>query len=232
MSRNDSNAGKRQPAPKPGPATTGTKAARRSRWPLPRVALLLGAVLLALGLGLSLLQQMRQSPGQTASTGVAAVGGPFRLIDQNGRAANQDLLKGKWSAVFFGYTYCPDICPATLTSLKVAKTRLGPKADPLQVVFVTIDPERDTPAQLKSYLSSPAFPQPIVGLTGTPEQIAAIAKAYKVFYRKNGTGSDYLMDHGSAIYLMDPKGQFHSLVSTGQGIDSMTFDIGHAMGIL
>ncbi|OYX36511.1 MAG: photosynthetic protein synthase I [Caulobacterales bacterium 32-69-10] len=166
-----------------------------------------------------------------SAAGAAAVGGPFRLVDQNARAVNEGVLAGKWSAVFFGYTYCPDVCPATLTALKVAKDRLGPKAQDLQVVLITIDPERDTPAQLRSYLSSEAFPRPIVGLTGTPEQIAAVAKAYKVYYKKNGTGPDYLMDHASAVYLMDPKGQFHSLVSDAQGVDSMALEIGSAMGI-
>jgi protein SCO1/2 len=152
------------------------------------------------------------------------------LIDQDGRAVDETILKGKWSAVFFGYTYCPDVCPATLTALKVAKDRVGAKARDLQVIFVTVDPERDTPVQLKSYLSSPAFPQPVVGLTGSPEQIAAVAKAYKVYYRKVGTGDDYLMDHASQVYLMDPQGRFHSLVSTAEGLDSMAESIGDAIG--
>ena len=198
---------------------------------MPRVILLLGAILLALGLGISLWRSAARGPQTTVATGTAAVGGPFRLVDQNGRAVNESVLQGHWTAIFFGYTYCPDVCPATLTALKVAKDQLGPKAKDLEVVFVTIDPERDTPAQLRSYLSSPAFPQPIQGLTGTPEQIATIAKAYKVYYSKNGKGADYLMDHASAIYLMDPKGGFHSLVSTAQGLDSMVFGIGQAMGI-
>jgi protein SCO1/2 len=132
--------------------------------------------------------------------------------------------------VFFGFTFCPDVCPATLSTLRVVKERLGPQAKDLQVVFVTVDPERDTPAQLRSYLSNPAFPQPSVGLTGTPEQIAAVAKAYKVYYAKAGTGADYQMNHGSAVYLMDPKGRFHSLVSTAQGLDSMVADIAGAIG--
>jgi protein SCO1/2 len=234
MSRNDDNAGKPARAPKHGPDASGTKAkpagARRRRWPLPRVVLVLGAILLAAGLSVSLWRDAHRAPA-TVFSGVAAIGGPFQLVDQNGRAANEGLLVGKWSAVFFGYTYCPDVCPATLTALKVVKQRLGPKANALQVVFVTVDPARDTPAQLNSYLSSEAFPRPIVGLTGTPEQIAAIAKAYKAFYAKNGTGPDYLMDHGSAIYLMDPQGRFHSLVSTAEGMDSMASGIGKAMGI-
>jgi protein SCO1/2 len=195
--------------------------------------LLIGGIVLAIGLSVGLLRDLTKprplTPAQAVS-GAAAIGGPFRLVDQNARAVNEAVLQGKWTAMFFGYTYCPDVCPATLTALKVAKDRLGDKARDLQVVFVTIDPERDTPAQLKTYLSTAAFPQPTLGLTGTPEQIAAMAKAYKVYYAKNGTGPDYLMDHASAVYLIDPKGQFHSLVSDAQGVDSMTFEIGQAIG--
>ena len=171
-----------------------------------------------------------RGPQGPAGGGLAgAVGGPFQLVDQNGRAANETLLKGKWSAVFFGYTYCPDVCPATLSALKLAKARIGPKADALQVVFVSIDPERDTPAQLRRYLATSAFPQPIVGLTGTAAQVATIAKAYKVYYAKQGTGSDYLMAHGAAIYLMNPQGGFHGLVSDAAGVDDMAAQIGAAM---
>jgi protein SCO1/2 len=195
--------------------------------------LLIGGIVLAIGLSIGLVRDLTRPRPLTqaqAASGAAAIGGPFRLVDQNGRAVNETVLQGQWTAMFFGYTYCPDVCPATLTALKVAKDRLGDKAKDLQVVFVTIDPERDTPAQLKSYLSTAAFPQPTLGLTGTPEQIAAMAKAYKVYYAKNGTGADYLMDHASAVYLIDPKGQFHSLVSDAQGVDSMTFEIGQVLG--
>src|SRR5471032_1924449 len=112
-----------------------------------------------------------------------AIGGPFHLVDQNGRPRDQSMLKGKWSAVFFGYTFCPDVCPTTLQALADAETRLGPGAARLQVVFVTVDPARDTPGQLKAYLSSSAFPKGAVGLTGAPAEVAAAAKAYKVFYQ-------------------------------------------------
>lgn len=235
MGRDDRNAEKPPRAPKHGRGRSRTEVKPsggppRSRWPLPRLILLGGALLLAIGLTVSLLGT-RPGAGPQSSTGVADVGGPFRLVDQDARPVDETLLRGRWSAIFFGYTYCPDVCPATLTALKVVKDRLGPKAKDLQAVFVTIDPARDTPAQLKSYLSSPAFPQPIVGLTGTDAQIAAVAKAYKVYYAKSGSGPDYLMDHASAIYLMDPMGRFHSLVSTAQGMDSMTSGIGQAMGL-
>lgn len=172
--------------------------------------------------------------GSAASaSGKALIGGPFQLVDTDGKPVDQRLLDGKWSAVFFGYSYCPDVCPATLTTLNAAKTRLGVKADKLQVIFVSIDPERDTPAQLKTYLDSPAFPKPIVGLTGTPEQVKAIARAYRVYYAKaEGTkpgDTAYLMDHASAIYLMNPKGQFGRLVDPQLAPDDMAKAIAQGM---
>ena len=154
-----------------------------------------------------------------------AVGGPFKLVDQNGRPRDQSMLKGKWSAVFFGYTYCPDVCPTTLQTLAEAEDRLGPKARNFQVVFVSVDPARDTPAQLKTYLSSPAFPKGAIGLTGTDAQVAAVAKAYHVFYQKAGSGQTYEVQHSSAVYLMDPKGRFSGIVAFGLPPDEMARQI-------
>ena len=231
MSRDDQNAAGPSRAPKHERAPGGTEAARpKSRWPLPRIILLAGGLLLAFGLGVMVWRDSMRGPTSPSPPGpAAAVGGPFQMVDQNGRAANESLLKGKWSAVFFGYTFCPDVCPATLSELKLVKQRIGPQGDKLQVVFVSIDPERDTPAQLRSYLATPAFPQPIVGLTGTPAQVAAIAKAYKVYFAKQGAGRDYLMAHSSGVYLMNPDGAFHALVSDAAGIDDMTKQIGDAI---
>jgi protein SCO1/2 len=143
------------------------------------------------------------------------IGGPFHLTDQNGRPRDEAMLKGKWSAVFFGYTYCPDVCPTTLQTLAEAQDKLGTRAGQFQVVFISVDPGRDTPAQLKTYLSSPAFPKGAIGLTGTDAQIAAVAKQYHAFYQKQGSGSDYEVQHGSAVYLMDPQGRFSGVVAFG-----------------
>jgi protein SCO1/2 len=158
-----------------------------------------------------------------------AIGGPFHLVDQNGRPRDEAILKGKWSAVYFGYTFCPDVCPTTLQTLAEAEEKLGSKANGLQVVFVTVDPERDTPAQLKTYLSSAAFPKGTIGLTGTPAQIADIAKAYHVFYQKQGSGSGYEVQHVSAVYLMDPDGRFDRPIGYGLTPDQEARQISDAM---
>ena len=159
----------------------------------------------------------------------AGPGGPFQLIDQNGRPATESLLKGRWSAVFFGFTYCPDFCPTTLQALKAAETELGPKAKDLQVVFISVDPERDTPAALKAYVSNDAFPEGTIGLTGTPEQVAAAAKAYRAYFKKTGEGQDYLVDHTAAVYLMNPKGEFVRVLAGGMTPTEMATQIRDAM---
>jgi protein SCO1/2 len=191
-----------------------------------RLILVLLGLALAGALGWMALRPMPDGQAPAA----AAVGGPFAMVDVDGRPADEGVLKGRWSAIFFGYTYCPDICPATMTALGAAKARLGPAGKDLQTVFVSIDPARDTPAQLKAYLESPAFPRPLVGLTGSPEQVAAMAKAYKVYYAKAGGGDvDYLMDHNSAIYLMDPQGRFVRLVRPDATPEQMAQEISAAM---
>jgi len=139
------------------------------------------------------------------------------------------MLKGKWSAVFFGYTFCPDVCPTTLQSLAEAQDRLGSKAASLQVVFITVDPTRDTPRQLKAYLSSPAFPKGAVGLTGAPAQVAAAAKAYRVFYQNQGAGADYSVEHSSAVYLMDRQGRFDRVIDVSQPPGQIAKQISEAM---
>lgn len=137
----------------------------------------------------------------------AAIGGPFALVDTENRAVTERSLLGRPTAIFFGFTFCPEVCPTTLTELTAALAALGPDADRLNVVFVSIDPERDTPAQLKLYLSN--FDHRIQGFTGSPEQVARIAKAYRVYYAKvPQPGGSYTMDHSSILYLMDARGRF------------------------
>ncbi|MFT4090412.1 MAG: SCO family protein [Asticcacaulis sp.] len=157
------------------------------------------------------------------------IGGPFELTDQEGKPRTEVLLEGKWTAVFFGFTYCPDICPLTLQTLEQARERLGSKGKDLQFVFVTVDPERDSPAAMKSYLSSGGFPEGVIGLTGTDEQIASIAKAYRATYEKVGEGRDYTMNHTSVIYLMNPKGEFAEPLGYGLTPEQMADVISRAM---
>ena len=161
--------------------------------------------------------------------GTDLVGGPFQLVDQDGRPVDEKILNGKWSAVFFGFTYCPDVCPTTMQALGAAKRQLGPKGDKLQVVFITVDPERDTPAQLKTYLSNDVFPKGTIGLTGSPEQVAAAAKAYRVYYKKNGEGDGYLVDHSTAAYLMNPKGRYNRVLPFGISPEEIAHQISEAM---
>ena len=182
------------------------------------------------GGGLSACSAGPGATNQAAQTSSAGPGGPFQLVNQDGVAVDQSVLKGKWSVVFFGYTFCPDFCPTTLTSLGQAMKVLGPKAAQVQVVFVTVDPERDTPKQLKTYLSSPVFPKNIMGLTGTPAQIAQAAKQYVVYYQKDGTGPSYTMDHSTALYLMDPSGNFHGVIADGLPPQEEARQIAAAMG--
>lgn len=172
---------------------------------------------------------------QTASTaagesrGQPAVGGPFELVNQNGQPVDETILKGKWSAVFFGFTYCPDVCPTTMQTLAVVQDQLGPKAKDFQVVFISVDPERDTPEQLATYLSNEVFPKGVIGLTGTPAQVDAAAKAYRLYYKKVGEGEDYLMDHFSGTYLMDPKGEFSRILPYNIPPEELTRQITDAM---
>lgn len=145
----------------------------------------------------------------------SAIGGPFQLIADSGARVDQRMLLGKWSAVYFGYSFCPDVCPTTLAALAQALSQLGPKAKSVQVVFITVDPQRDTPAQLHAYLASPSFPKGAIGLTGSPAEIKAVAQAYHVYYSRNQEGSGpYSVDHTSIVYLMDPKGRFTRPIAT------------------
>lgn len=184
----------------------------------PRLLMILACVVLAAAGAFGAWRIAEKSQGGarlTAASGTPLVGGPFQLTDQDGKPRDQTLLEGKWSAVFFGYTYCPDICPTTLTALGQAQKDMGTKGRDLQTVFITVDPERDTAAQLKTYLSSPVFPRPITGLTGTAEQVAKAAAVYRAPYSKEGDGPGYLMNHPAMIYLMDPQGRFNRIIPDG-----------------
>lgn len=148
-------------------------------------------------------------PGsQPQSTGRALIGGPFTLTDDTGRRVTEKDFAGKPMLVFFGFTNCPDICPSGLQVMAAALEELGPKADELTPVFITLDPERDTPEVLKDYVKS--FSPRIVGLTGSPAEAAAAAKAYRVYAKKAPAdeAGNYSVDHSSFMYLMSREGEF------------------------
>jgi protein SCO1 len=177
----------------------------------PRRLLLVAAVLgglVILGAGVVFALAHRDTSRGAAGTLLAsAIGGPFRLVDQNGNTVTDADLKGRWSLVYFGYTHCPDACPTALNDIAIALDELGPKREAVRPVFITVDPERDTPEALKDYITS--FDAPILALSGSPEEIARAAKAYRVYYAKHAeAGGDYSMDHSSVIYVMDPEGRF------------------------
>ncbi|WP_295705863.1 SCO family protein [uncultured Brevundimonas sp.] len=171
----------------------------------------------------------RAAGGEMAATGQPLVGGDFQLVDQEGRPVDQTILNGKWSLVFFGFTYCPEFCPTTLAEMAAVQQQLGEQARDLQMVFISIDPERDTPQALKDYLSSDGFPKGTVGLTGTPEQVAQAARAYRAFYQKVGEGEGYTMNHALTVYVMGPDGKFRTTLGYGLGPQKATQIVRDAM---
>ncbi len=189
---------------KSGPEVAPSKANSPARSGL--IIALVGLVAIAAVGGAALLAW--RAPAPPGAKAGLQIGGPFHLVNQDGKPVDQHILDGKWSAVFFGYTYCPDTCPATLQALGAATRQLGGAAKTFQTVFISVDPARDTPAQMKTYLANQGFPANAVGLTGTPQQVAQAAKAYSVYYAKSGSGEDYTVDHSAAVYLMNPQGVF------------------------
>jgi len=149
---------------------------------------------------------------------VAGIGGPFTLVDQKRRPFTEKNLEGRPTALFFGYTYCPDVCPTTLLEATAWMKALGPEGDRLAVVFVTVDPERDTPEKLDAYLAS--FDERFIGLSGSREETDKILKAWRVFARKvEGKDGDYTMDHTAAVYLLDAKGRFVGVINFQEPTD-------------
>ncbi|HEY2445248.1 MAG TPA: SCO family protein [Rhizomicrobium sp.] len=156
--------------------------------------------------------------------GQAEIGGSFTLTDQNGRPRSDRDFRGHWAIVYFGYTYCPDVCPTTLSEIADALHRLGPKARRFVPLFITLDPERDHPATLRKYLA--AFGPEFVGLTGSPGKIASVAHSYRVYYAKHPlSGGSYSIDHASALYLLSPDGQFAGLADGQDGAAALAKDL-------
>jgi len=178
---------------------------------------LISALLLVIGMSVAVVSPTGAAPVPKLPQMNNLFGGSFKLMDQDGKVfTDQDLL-GSYSLIYFGYTYCPDICPTSLSTMAMALDELGEKADKIKPVFITIDPGRDRPEFLKDYVG--AFHPRMVGLSGTEKQIKKVAKAYRVHrtkvLEKDKPEDEYLVNHSSITYLMNPKGEFVTMFPHG-----------------
>jgi protein SCO1 len=175
-------------------------------------------------IALSGCQQQSQSFNSVDITG-ANYAHDFSLTDHNGNKRTLADFRGKVVLVFFGYTQCPDVCPTTMADMAQVKTKLGNAGDKLQVVFISVDPERDTQALLAQYV--PSFDRSFIGLYGTPDEIARTAKEFKVIYQKvpGKTPTSYSIDHSAGSYLFDPQGKVRLFVKHSQSVDSIAEDV-------
>jgi len=191
-------------------------AAEASVW---RRRLAISATLAAVALLVAMVVYAFAAGGRDfVSVASVKIGGPFTLTTQSGTKLSDSDLKGEPFAVFFGFTHCPEVCPTTLWEMSEALKALGPDADKLKVLFISIDPTRDDPEALALYLQS--FDPRIVGLTGSEEEIGTVAASYRAYWRKVPTGDgDYTMDHTASIYLMDADGEFTSTISYDEHAD-------------
>ena len=190
-----------------------------SRQPVWIYALLAGLAVLVLMFGILMLTGTRDSAPIVRSSGQAQIGGPFTLVTQDGETVTDEDFRGKAMLIYFGFTYCPDICPFSLQTMDAALAQLDEAERALvQPILISVDPRRDTPEALAAYVQSDAFPDGLIGLTGTPEQVAQVAGEYRVIYRETEEGQEdesYLVDHTSFIYLMDFEGEFVTVFSHG-----------------
>ncbi len=187
------------------------------RWRLLAIVVF-GFLIGAIGGAAALIVTHGVSGAQVKTTGKALIGGPFALVDQTGKTVTDKDFRGRLMLVFFGFTHCPDICPAELQVMSQALAELGPKSSEVVPIFISLDPERDTPAVVGAYVKN--FGDNFVGLTGSPDAVAAAAKAYRVafskFEYKDGSGKgDYSIDHSAIAYLMDRNGDYVAHFSYG-----------------
>lgn len=174
---------------------------------------------------------LRETPvaisGPTTTTMITdvSIGGPFVLVDHRGETVTDETYHGRYPLIFFGFAFCPDICPTELANIAATMELLGPLEKRVQPLMITVDPERDTPEILAGYVR--AFHPRLIGLSGTPEQIAKVARAYRVYYAKSGgTGADdYLVDHSTFTYLMGPMGRFITVFRHGTAPEDMAKEI-------
>jgi protein SCO1/2 len=194
------------------------------RFPLVLLPFVILATVVAAG-ALWRLGDLRAQRGtQTISMEKVVLGGPFTLTDQDGKRRSDADFRGKYMLVFFGYTYCPDVCPTTLAVMAAALDKMGPGADRIIPLFISVDPSRDTPEVLKAYLS--AFGTRFVGLTGSEDEITGAAKAYRVYVQAHkDEGQNYTVDHSGVVYLMDPSGAFLANYSLDSSPDELAAEL-------
>ena len=162
---------------------------------------------------------------QVQTVGTPKIGGPFNLVNQDGVNVSETDFMGRYMLIYFGYTYCPDVCPTGLTEMSNTLDMLGADAEKIVPIFISVDPARDTPDQLREYASY--FHPRLIGMTGTPEQVASVAKAYRVYFAKveskdaDADPDDYSVDHSAVTYLMDPNGEFTQHFSHGTDAETM-----------
>jgi len=211
----DATGTKKSTIPKP----TGSKTLTRMGPMLAIVAILISVGLMFAArsykianppVGIAKDQQLPKGHNKTTTKSMVQIGGPFTLTDHNGKIVTEKSYAGKYLLVFFGYTFCPDVCPTALTTISTTPALLGVSANNIMPLFITVDPVRDTPAHLKEYVSY--FHPKLVALTGTEAQITAVTKAYRVYFAKAQANKeddeDYLIDHSSITYLIGPDGNF------------------------
>lgn len=207
----------------PDPSKRAGAGGRRRRLKAPLLAL---ALVVVAAVGVLAVRQYGGMPAGIAAETPArqstlSIGGPFTLVDQDGRTVTNADFSGRWLLVYFGFTFCPDVCPTALSRNADAIDLLGEQGEQVTPVLISVDPQRDTPEKLKEYVHF--FHPRTVGLTGTPQQIAAVAKEYRVFYAKSpgNTPETYLIDHSSLTYLIGPDGKFVEFFSHGTSAEEM-----------
>jgi protein SCO1/2 len=189
-----------------------------------RAILIVSAFVVGLALAFGVVMLMTGRDGSPMSSQTFAVGGPFRLLDGNGKAVTDQDLKGKPFLVFFGFTHCPEVCPTTLFEISEVFRSLGRDADKAQAIYITVDPERDTPAVMKDYLAN--FDPHLRGLSGDPETIQTVLKEYRVYAKKVPLkDGDYTMDHSALVYLMDKQGRFVAPFNLKRTADAAAADL-------
>lgn len=183
---------------------------------LTRLRQILWVVVGLVAIGMVVLIWRQSEPEQIASTPLGTIGGPFTLAGTDGQPFASSKLNGRPAAMFFGFTHCPDVCPTTLARLARLRKQLGQGDDALSIVFVSVDPERDTPAEVGNYLK--LFNTPVVGLTGTAAQVEQVKKQFGIYSRKvEQPGGGYSVDHTAAVILLDKNGQFVATLSPEEG---------------